>query len=265
MHDIIELQIWQFLCVYLLLVIVLAIMKKYRIDKSKLLLAASIKITVQLVLAGYILTYMFENPRLSFTAVYVFAMVAFTIHRVLSKNKTLGKSFKVIVGASITISGLFTVLYFIFVVIGISAFYPQYIIPISGMVMGNTMTGVSLGLKTFRETLNDQHARIEALTCAGVEPERILHPFVKQALETAILPTLNSMLGMGIVSLPGMMTGQILSGTVPTTAILYQIAIMIAICTAVACSCFFALYFGSKTLIHKDTQMIVLSQTPTKR
>ena len=98
-----------------------------------------------------------------------------------------------------------------------------------------------------------------------MEPERILHPFVKQALETAILPTLNSMLGMGIVSLPGMMTGQILSGTVPTTAILYQIAIMIAICTAVACSCFFALYFGSKTLIHKDIQMIVLSQTPTKR
>lgn len=177
MHDIIELQIWQFLCVYLLLVIVLAIMKKYRIDKSKLLLAASIKMTVQLVLAGYILTYMFENPRLSFTAVYVFAMVAFTIHRVLSKNKTLGKSFKVIVGASITISGLFTVLYFIFVVIGISAFSPQYIIPISGMVMGNTMTGVSLGLKTFRETLKDQHARIEALTCAGVEPERILHPY----------------------------------------------------------------------------------------
>ena len=91
MHDIIELQIWQFLCVYLLLVVVLAIMKKNRIDKSKLLLAASIKMTVQLVLAGYILTYMFENPRLSFTAVYVFAMVAFTIHRVLSKNKTLGK------------------------------------------------------------------------------------------------------------------------------------------------------------------------------
>lgn len=167
MHDIIELQIWQFLCVYLLLVIVLAIMKKYRIDKSKLLLAASIKMTVQLVLAGYILTYMFDNPRLIFTAVYVFAMVAFTIHRVLSKNKTLGKSFKVIVGASITISGLFTVLYFIFVAIGISAFSPQYIIPISGMVMGNTMTGVSLGLKTFRETLNEQHARIEALTCAG--------------------------------------------------------------------------------------------------
>ncbi len=74
---------------------------------------------------------------------------------------------------------------------------------------------------------------MNALLNIGAAPRDILLPFVRQALETALLPTLNSMMGMGIVSLPGMMTGQILSGTLPMTAILYQIAIMIAICTVV--------------------------------
>jgi len=88
----------------------------------------------------------------------------------------------------------------------------------------------------------------------GVAPQKILIPFVNNALETALLPTLNSMLGMGIISLPGMMTGQILSGTLPTTAILYQIAIMISICTAVCLTVFSSLYFGYKTLYNKAIQ-----------
>ena len=71
-----------------------------------------------------------------------------------------------------------------------------------------------------------------------------------------MLPTINSMIGMGIVSLPGMMTGQILSGTLPTTAILYQIAIMIAICTVVTAASFGSLYFGYKTLYNHKTQII---------
>lgn len=232
-------------------------MKKCKIDKSRLLIMASVKMTVQLVLAGFILTYIFENPHPVFTGLYLLSMIIFTIYQVLKKYNYMHNRFKLIVGLSIAVSGLFTIFYFIFIVVGSSAFSPQYVIPVSGMVMGNTMTGVSLGLKTLTESLSAGRNKIDALTCAGVSADRILLPFVKQALETAILPTLNSMIGMGIVSLPGMMTGQILAGTLPTTAILYQIAIMITICTAVACSCFFALYFGSKTLIHKKTQMIL--------
>ena len=69
------------------------------------------------------------------------------------------------------------------------------------------------------------------------------------------MPTLNSMLGMGIVVLPGMMTGQILSGTAPTTAILYQITIMVAICACVCLCCFCSLYFGYRTLWNAQKQV----------
>ncbi len=251
-------QLWQFLLIYLLLLVIIAIMKKCQIDKSKLLIVASVKMTVQLVLAGFILTYIFKNPHPLFTLTYLGAMLVFSIHRVLSRNKELNHAFQVVIVLSMSLSGLFILLYFVCVVVGESIWNPQYVIPISGMIMGNTMTGVSLGIKTFREALAGQQRRIQALLCIGAAPKTILLPFVKQALETAMLPTLNSMIGMGIVSLPGMMTGQILAGALPSTAILYQIAIMIAICTVVTCACFGSLYFGYQTLYTKDTEIISL-------
>ncbi len=257
MNSLNNFQLQQFFLVYILLIIVMFILKKCGIDKNKLLVMSSLKMSIQLVLAGLVLTYIFENPHPMFTIAYLISMITFTIYRVISKNKQINKQFKIIIAISISFSGLFVILYFIYVVVSQSIFNPQYIIPISGMIMGNTMNGVSLGIKTFNEALEEQEQKINALLSFGATPSKILHPIVKQALETAMLPTLNSMVGMGIVSLPGMMTGQILAGTVPTTAILYQISIMIAICTAVTCSCFGSLYFGVKTLYDKDTQIIL--------
>lgn len=255
MNGIVKMQIWQFALVYLLLLIVLAVMKKCRIDQTKLLFVASIRMTLQLILAGLILTYIFKNPHPVFTLLYLAAMIAFAIHRVISKNKDINRNFKLAIGFSLALSGLCIIAFFIGIVVGVSLFNPQYVIPIGGMVMGNAMTGTTLGVKTFRESFNGQRNRIDALLNIGVTPKKILLPFVNQALETALLPTLNSMVGMGIVALPGMMTGQILSGTLPTTAILYQIAIMIAICTVVCLSVFSSLYLGYKTMYNKKNQI----------
>ena len=255
MSGIVQMEIWQFALIYLLLIIVLAIMKKCKVNETKLLIVASLRMTVQLVLAGLILTFIFKDRRPIFTILYLASMIAFAIHRVLSKNKEINKRFKLAIAVSLAFSGLAIVIFFITVVVGESILNPQYIIPISGMIMGNAMTGTTLGVKTFRESFSGQRNKIDAPLNLGVTPQKILLPFVNQALETALLPTLNSMLGMGIVSLPGMMTGQILSGTLPSTAILYQIAIMIAICTVVCLSVFGSLYLGYKTLYNKENQI----------
>lgn len=258
MQGIIQMQLWQFALVYLLLLIALFIMKKSNINQSKLLVVASIRMTVQLILAGLILTYIIQNPHPLFTTAYFFLMTGFAIHRILNQNKNLNKGFKLAIAGSIFFSGLFVVIFFIVIVVGESVFNPQYMIPISGMVIGNAMTGVSLGVKTFRQSFSGQKNRIEALLNIGATPQKILLPFVNQSIETALLPTINSMLGMGIVALPGMMTGQILSGTLPTTAILYQIAIMVAITTVVCLSVFGSLYFGYRTLYNEKNQIVLL-------
>ena len=255
--DIISLNIWQFALIYLLLLIVLAVMKKCKINQAKLLLVASVRMTVQLVLAGLILTYIFENPHPVFTVLYILLMTGFAIYMVFQRNRGMGGRFRLIAGASLAVSGVAIVAFFITVIVGVSIFHPRYTIPISGMIIGNAMTGTSLGIKTFRESIAAERPRIDALIHVGAMPRKILAPFVSRAIETALLPTLNSMLGMGIISLPGMMTGQILSGTLPMTAILYQIAILISI-SAVACiSVFCSLYFGSRTLYNERGQMTI--------
>lgn len=257
MSNVIVLNIWQFGSIYLLLLIVLAIMKKCNIGQSKLLVIASFRMTLQLILAGLVLTYIFKNPQPIFVLLYLAAMMTMSVHTVLSRNKGINKRFKIIVTFSLVLTGLFVILFFILGVVGVSFFNPQYTIPISGMIMGNAMTGVSLGLKTFNDSIKTQKLKIDTLINIGATPKSILIPFVNKSLETALLPTLNSMLGMGIISLPGMMTGQILSGTLPTTAILYQIAIMIAITTVTCLAVFNSLFWGYRTLYNSQNQMLL--------
>lgn len=255
MEGAVRLNILQFGLVYLLLIIILVIMKKSKINQTKLLLLASVRMTIQLVLAGLILTYIFENPHPLFVIFYLIAMVIFSIHRVLSRSPELNNKFKISVSISLGLSGISILGFFVIAVVGENFFNPQYSIPLAGMIMGNSMTGVTLGLKTFNENIQSDRNKIEALLNLGVMPKNILLPYVNNSLETALLPTLNNMIGMGIISLPGMMTGQILSGTLPTTAIMYQIAIMIAICTSVCLTVFCALNFGYKTLYNKQNQI----------
>jgi putative ABC transport system permease protein len=256
MEGIATLTIFQFSLIYLLLIIVLFIMRRSKIHQSKLLLVASLRMTVQLVIVGYILQYMFNNPKPIFTVIFLAVMIGFSIDRVIKSRKDLNKNFKIAIGASLGLSGLLVLIFFVAVVVNKSIFNPQYTIPLAGMIIGNAMTGINIGIKTFMDSLKKERSKINTLLNLGVEPKDILKPFANNALETALIPTLNSMVGMGIVFLPGMMTGQILSGTLPTTAIMYQIAIMIAICTSVCITVFLSLNIGYKSLYNNRKQFL---------
>ena len=255
MRGVIEIELQKFILIYIVLLIILFIMKKFKIKQEKLLLIASTRMSVQLIIAGYILTYIMENPSPIFTMSYFAIMVIFAIYRTINKNPQMNRKFKMITALSLLISGTSCAIFFIYIVIGESMFNPQYTIPISGMLLGNAMNGTSLAIKSFYNLISGNSLQIKTLLNLGIHPEKILFPFLRDALETAFIPTLNSMLGMGIVSLPGMMTGQILSGTLPKVAILYQISITLIITTIVCVSCFGTLYFGQKTLWNKDAQI----------
>ncbi|WP_368489833.1 iron export ABC transporter permease subunit FetB [Clostridium sp. BJN0013] len=256
MEGVVSLGIFQFLFIYLLLIIVLLIMKKSKVNQTKLLLAASLRMSVQLVIVGYILQYIFSNPKPLFTVIFLILMIAFAVNRVIKSRKDLNYNFKIAIGISLTFSGIFILFFFMTVVVNESIFNPQYSIPLAGMIIGNAMTGINIGIKTFMDSVNKEKNRINTLLNLGVEPKDILKPFANNALETALIPTLNSMVGMGIIFLPGMMTGQILSGTLPTTAIMYQIAIMIAICTSVCITVFLSLNLGYKSLYNNRKQLL---------
>lgn len=250
-----QISIFQFSLIYVLLLLVLLVMQKMKIGQTKQLLIGSIRMTVQLILVGFLLTYLFQNAHPIYTVLYLAAMLAFAIHRVLSLAKILNRRFKIIIACCMAVVGLSILFYFIGLVVRQNIFHPQYAIPLAGMILGNTMTGMNLGLHHFISQLQSQRQKIDTLLFLGATPKEILRPFLNEALETALLPTINNMIGMGIISLPGMMTGQILAGTLPTTAVLYQIAIMIALCATVCLSVFSSLMLGYRTLYNSRNQM----------
>ena len=106
---------------------------------------------------------------------------------------------------------------------------PRYAIPLLGMILGNCMTGIALGLDTLTTSLATRRAGVEAQLMLGATRWEAAGPVTRGALRSALMPIVNSMSATGLVSLPGMMTGQILSGVPPVEAVKYQILVMFLI------------------------------------
>lgn len=255
-----QMSLMRFCTIYAVLLAVLVVLDLFGMRQTRKILSVSCKMSLQLIIAGLFLEYLFEVNNPWFTFGYFCIMTGFTVHRILSQNKWVSHRFQGVIALVVTLTNFLLIAFFIVIVANQRLWNPQYVISIGGMILGNSMTANTLVLKAFYETLAGQRSRIHALLCAGAAPKGILFPFVRQALDTATVPTLNNMLGMGVVHLPGMMTGSILAGSVPFTAILYQIAIMITICIANVLSCFLVLYLGQRTFIDTDTQTIVLAR-----
>lgn len=132
------------------------------------------------------------------------------------------------------------------VVIGVEPWYdPQYVIPLFGMMLGSGLTAVTLSMDGLLEHLRTRKPQIEARLALGASAWRAVLPWFRDAIRQSMIPVINTMLIVGIVKLPGMMSGQILSGVSPVQAAAYQILIMfmIAACTSVTAICVSLLTF----------------------
>ncbi len=256
--EVLELSIWQVLLGYVFVLLVLFILKKRAIKREKVVIIATLRMTVQLVLVGFVLTYIIENPHPFFTLGVLALMEGFAIFTVFRKFKdTLTPSLKRVVMISLPSGSLVVLAYFLFVVIQIEPFYdPQYFIPIAGMIIGNSMTGITLGINTMVNRFTDQKEAVMEALHLGATPKAAAHPIINESFDQSIMPTINNMLGMGIIFLPGMMTGQILSGVLPTLAILYQIGVMLGILGGVSLTTYLFLQLGYKTFFNNRAQLI---------
>jgi len=256
-NKIIALDIWQLASAYLFILILLLIVRWRKIPREKEILISALRMTLQLVLVGYVLTYMFDHPSVWLTLAAVAAMEAFAIFNVYKRVKVkLTAPLKRIVAFSMTVGTLGTLLYFDFIVVHFSPWFsPRYFIPIAGMIIGNSMTGITLGIGTLAGGMKNRRHLVEAALMLGATPREAMRPIVNESFDAAILPTINSMVGMGIVFLPGMMTGQILSGTSPVTAIEYQIAVMLGITGAVSLTVILCLHFAAKAYFNHRSQL----------
>ncbi|MFD2706004.1 MULTISPECIES: ABC transporter permease [Salibacterium] len=256
-NNIIDLTIWQLAAAYVFILMLLVIVKIRNIPRSKEILISSLRMTIQLLLVGYILIYLFDNPHPLWTALVVLLMITFAVWNIFRRVRSgLDKKMKQIIAVSMAAGTLSSLIYFNVIVIQFSPWYePRYFIPIAGMIIGNSMTGVTLGVQTLTEGMKDQRHRVESALMLGATPKEASRKIVNQSFDNAILPTINNMVGTGIVFLPGMMTGQILAGVNPVTAIEYQIAILLGVTGAVSLTVILFVQNAYKVFFNEKSQL----------
>ncbi|RIW30152.1 iron export ABC transporter permease subunit FetB [Bacillus salacetis] len=255
---IIDIELARLIAAYIFVLLLLLIVRVRKISREKQIAIATLRMTIQLILAGFILTYIFDNPHPLLTILIIFIMEMFAVRNVfIQVREKLSRQMKVIITVSMAAGSLASLLYFNLIVIHFSPWYdPRYFIPIAGMIIGNSMTGITLGVKTLLQGFIADKEKIEGALMLGAEPQTAAKPYIDNAFDSAVLPTINNMLGMGIVFLPGMMTGQILSGVSPLTAIEYQIAILLGILGSVSLTVILFLILGYRTFFTKDSRLI---------
>ena len=199
---------------------------------GKQVLIAALRTVIQLSLVGLVLKVLFENVHLLWMALIALVMLVAAGYEVVARQQRrfTGWWGFAMGTTSMFISTFAVTLIALTVVIRPDPWYtPQYAIPLLGMLFGNSMNGVALGLDRLTQTAWQQRAVIEARLMLGQTGSQAIADIRRDSIRSGLIPVINAMAAAGIVSLPGMMTGQILAGAAPLEAVKYQILIMFLI------------------------------------
>ncbi|MFU8896103.1 MAG: ABC transporter permease [Gammaproteobacteria bacterium] len=231
-EGLIDLAWWE-LAIGAALVVALALVTHLgRLGLSRDLVVAATRMVIQLAIIGVVLETLFSVAALHWVALMAVIMLLLAGREVMSRQKrrlTGGWAFA-IGTVSMFVSSFAVTVFALLVVIGPSPWYtPQYAIPLLGMLLGNTMTGVALGMDRLTDSAWRQRQVIEGRLMLGMTWSEAIGDLRRDAMRSGMIPIINGMAAAGIVSLPGMMTGQILAGSPPALAVKYQVLVFFLI------------------------------------
>jgi putative ABC transport system permease protein len=200
---------------------------------------AAARTFVQLLAIGQILGFVFASASPVLTVGIVLLMLLVAAWTVAGRQRRPTHALRLLVLASLTIGSGLTLVLTTEVILHIKPWYnPYYLIPIMGMVIGNSLNSATLAVERLDNDLRSTRDRVEALLALGATSWQASEIPVRGAMKAAMIPIINSMMVVGLVSLPGMMTGQILGGSLPMVAIKYQVLIMYMIAFSTALTAF---------------------------
>lgn len=217
------------------MLVVGAISLRLALGVERELALATVRTYVQLIALGLVLRWVFgiDSPWLVIGLVlFMIAAAAVTIVRRApdAPRGILGSSFLSMLLTGFTVTFAVTGL-----IVQVDPWYrAQYVIPIAGMVLGNSMNGISLALERTFADMDTRAEEILTLTALGATPWEAAGDMVRTALRAGLIPTINAMAAAGIVFIPGMMTGQVLAGADPLAAAYYQVVVMLMVSAATA-------------------------------
>jgi len=237
-----------------------------RLGLEKRLAIAAARTIVQLLLIGYVLRWVFGIDKgIVLVPVVAVMIIAASRAAVQRPSHTFhGAAWRALL--TLVCSGLVTTFMVTRVIINVEPWYkPQYMIPLLGMVLGNSLTGISLCLDHLLQQLKDKHAQIEMELAHGATRWEASREVLGDAVRRGMIPIINSMMVVGVVSLPGMMTGQILAGADPLVAVKYQIMVMFMIAAAASLGCILTALLVYKRLFNRRHQLeadLILKRRP---
>ena len=195
----------------------------------------TLRSVVQLFMLGYVLTLIFNYPSGILSVSIYCLMIVFAARIIIDRVREKEVPFILPAFFSMLISYLLITILVTGVIIGAKPWWrPDYFLPIGGMIIGNSMTALSLSLERLFSDLRTRRKQIEMLLCLGATPSEASRPILRDAIKAGMIPSINSMMGVGIVFIPGMMTGQILAGVDPLIAVRYQIVVMLMLTASTA-------------------------------
>lgn len=242
-----------------LLVLILGLLSwRMQLGLQNQLFIAAVRTTVQLLLIGLVLKYLFEQSHPALVVGVAFIMLLAAAWEVRSRQSQRLRGWQSFgIGAlAMFISSFSITLLALWVIIGAQPWYdPQYLIPVLGMLLGNTMTGIALALERLNSSAVDQRAVIEQRLMLGESPRQALQGIMQDSARSGLIPIINAMAAAGLVSLPGMMTGQILAGSPPVEAVKYQILIMFLIAGGTGLGTLTALHINARRLFDERARL----------
>lgn len=233
MNDLVELDVIDLALCLGLMGIAIALSLWQRLGLAGQFAYGAGRALLQLLVVGYVLDIVFTLD--NWLAVLTIIFIMISIAAVVTRNR-IDRQIPAIlptVWLSIFTSTFLTLSYVILVIVNPPTWYePQYLIPLAGMLLGNSMNCASLSGDRLLSAIKQNFREIETHLSLGATPKQAIFNYQKDAIRTGLIPILNNLTVVGLVSLPGMFTGQVLAGTSPLNAASYQILILFAIALA---------------------------------
>jgi putative ABC transport system permease protein len=257
---------WLDLALAAMLVLVAAGISHWqRLGLTSRYLVGGLRAFLQLFAVGYVLVYVFHAERwwlvlLALAVMLVAATAAATRGRALGSNRM---RLWQISGTGMLISSGLTLAYVTQVVLRVSPWYePRYLVPLFGMIVGNAMNGAALAVERLESELVRERGTVEAYLALGATPARAAAEPVRRALTAALIPSVNGLMVVGLVQLPGMMTGQIIAGASPLLAVRYQVVVAFMLTFATALTSVLVVLWYRRTFFTPACQLVARNARP---
>lgn len=253
MKEAIEIGWFQLFAGYALFLVPIYLLWYFKTGLLRASVIACLRMTLQLILVGYYLEFIFKWNNIILNILWLFIMTIIGASTISKRSGLNKRIFIVPIFVGLFTSVAIVNLYLLFAVIQPKALFDaQYLIPISGMLLGNSMRHNIVALTNFYDSFENGKSLYFYLLGNGASKLEALLPFWKSSLKLSINPAIAQMAVMGLISLPGMMTGQILGGNLPSTAIKYQILIILATFFLAVTSIAISISISNTLLLNSD-------------